>query len=225
MKVFHLLHFYSVINAQSFLRFYLLINNDILKLLSLLLPVPLQSVLVVAVEEVRLRSHGPDVRVYPQELQQSPGASFLHPDDDRLRQLLAPGAVGEAGHGARIRNSVSIRVQQVSGRRGPDGRLLVVALHVLPGLRLGQQSGHQVRPPARRRSGLLAPRGVHHHQAGHGGAVAHAGVEHANPDYEHDDEQEKFLLHGAGPEGMQAVENRAIIFHKPSWSKSDPSGA
>ncbi len=52
------------------------------------LPVPLQSVLIVAVEEVRLRSNGSDVRMHPEKLQQSPGASFLHPDDDGLRKFL-----------------------------------------------------------------------------------------------------------------------------------------
>lgn len=126
------------------------------------LPVPLQSVLVVTVEEVRLGSHCPDVRMNTEKLQQSPGSSFLHPDDDRLRQLLAPGAVREAGHGAGpqrsfvllgphpvahlvpVVGSVRLRlvIEQVSGRGEPDGGLFVVALDILPRLRLGQQFGH-----------------------------------------------------------------------------------
>ena len=213
-----------------------------------LLPVPLQPVVIVAVEEVRLRSDGSDVRVNPEKLQQSPGPPLLHPDDDGLGQLLAPGAVGEAGHGhgARSRRpalllrlgphlvpvlgSVRLRlvVEQVSGSGEPDGGLLVVALYILPGLRLGQPVGRRLRPaalrpPGQRRAGLLASVGVHH-QTGDGGAVAHAGVKHVNPDEKHDAEQQQPLLHGAGAERMQAV-GKQPIFHKPSGVKSRPSGA
>lgn len=48
-------------------------------------PVPLQPVVVVSVEEVRLGSHGSDVRMNPKKLKQSPGPSFLYPDDESLR--------------------------------------------------------------------------------------------------------------------------------------------
>lgn len=53
------------------------------------LPVPVQSLLVEAVKKVRLGADGSHVRMDAQELQQSPGATFLHPDDDGLRELFA----------------------------------------------------------------------------------------------------------------------------------------
>lgn len=49
--------------------------------------VPLQPFVVEAVEEVRLCAHGSHIRMDAQELQQSPSATFLHPDDDGLREL------------------------------------------------------------------------------------------------------------------------------------------
>ena len=58
-------------------------------------PVPLQPVVVVSVEEVRLRSHGPDVGMHAEELEQCARASLLHADDDGLGQLLAARAVRE----------------------------------------------------------------------------------------------------------------------------------
>lgn len=48
------------------------------------IPVPVQSPCVMPVEEVRLRSQGADVRVEPQKLQQSPGASLFNPYDESL---------------------------------------------------------------------------------------------------------------------------------------------
>lgn len=53
------------------------------------IPVPFQPLIVEAVKEVRLRADGSHVRMDAQELQQSPGATFLHPDDDGLRKLFA----------------------------------------------------------------------------------------------------------------------------------------
>lgn len=43
---------------------------------------------------MRLGSDGSDVRMDAEELQQRPGAAFLHADDDRLRKLLGPEGVG-----------------------------------------------------------------------------------------------------------------------------------
>lgn len=59
-------------------------------------PVPLQPLVVEAVEEVRLRADGSHVRMDAQELQQSPRPAFLHPDDDGLRELFAAEAVGHS---------------------------------------------------------------------------------------------------------------------------------
>lgn len=58
------------------------------------IPVPVQSLVVEAVEEVRFRSHRPDVWVDAEKLQQSSGSSLLHSDDDGLRKLLTAEAVG-----------------------------------------------------------------------------------------------------------------------------------
>ena len=57
-------------------------------------PVPLQSLVVEAVKEVRLRAHGSHVRMDAQELQQSAGATLLHPDDDGLGELFAAVTIG-----------------------------------------------------------------------------------------------------------------------------------
>lgn len=61
--------------------------------------------MVKPVKEVRLRPHCPDVGVHPQELEQGSRAPLLHPDDDGLRKLLGPEAVGhgEVGAVARFR--------------------------------------------------------------------------------------------------------------------------
>lgn len=58
------------------------------------LPVPSQPLVVEAVEEVRFRPDGSDVRVDAQELQQSPSTTLLHPYDDSLRKLFAAEIVG-----------------------------------------------------------------------------------------------------------------------------------
>lgn len=58
------------------------------------IPVPVKTFVVKPVEKMRLRSDRSDVRVDAEELQQRPGPSFLHADDDRLRKLLGPERVG-----------------------------------------------------------------------------------------------------------------------------------
>lgn len=91
------------------------------------LPVPLQSLVVEAVEEVRLCAHGSHVRVDAQELQQSPRAALLHPDDDGLRELLAAEAVRDGNVGGPSRASGPVQ------RRLPDrgGRGAVVRIGLL----------------------------------------------------------------------------------------------
>lgn len=53
---------------------------------NLRIPVPVQPPCVMPVEEVRFGAQGADVRVEPQELQQSPGAPLFNPYDESLRQ-------------------------------------------------------------------------------------------------------------------------------------------
>lgn len=53
-------------------------------------PVPVQPSVIVPVEKVRLRPQRAHVRVYPDELQHRPGASFLHANYQRVGQLLIP---------------------------------------------------------------------------------------------------------------------------------------
>lgn len=55
-----------------------------------LLPVPLQSSVIVPVEEVCLCASRPHVWVNPYELQNSSSSAFFHADDDGIRQLLIP---------------------------------------------------------------------------------------------------------------------------------------
>lgn len=47
-------------------------------------PVPVQSACVMPVKEVRFGAQGADVRMEPEELQQSPGSPLLNPDDESL---------------------------------------------------------------------------------------------------------------------------------------------
>lgn len=58
------------------------------------LPVPFQSLLVEAIEEVRLSAHGSHVWMDAQKLQESPSATFLHPDDDGLREFFVAKIIG-----------------------------------------------------------------------------------------------------------------------------------
>lgn len=53
---------------------------------NLRIPVPVQPSCVMPVEEVRFGAQGADVRVEPQELQQSPGAPLFNPYDESLGQ-------------------------------------------------------------------------------------------------------------------------------------------
>lgn len=53
---------------------------------NLRIPVPVQPSCVMTVEEVRFGAQGANVRVEPQELQQSPGAPLFNPYDESLGQ-------------------------------------------------------------------------------------------------------------------------------------------
>lgn len=76
------------------------------------LPVPLQAFVVEPVEEVRLCTERPDVRVDAQELQQGARASFLYADDDGLRKFFRPEGVG-VEHGDAVSVRVALRSQEL----------------------------------------------------------------------------------------------------------------
>ena len=144
-------------------------------------PVPLQPLVVVAVEEVRLGSHRPDVRVQPQELQQRPGASLLHPDDDRLGQLFTLRLIEETRHG------IIIQRLRLASNLIP---LLSSAVQVV--LVIQEVPGRTERraPAVSLRVALVSVR-----QVGHRGAVSDAAVDHVDPEGQHDAEHEEFVLH------------------------------
>ena len=57
-------------------------------------PVPVQSPVIVSVKKVRLCSECAHVRMDPDKLQHGPRAPLLHPDDQRVGQLLVPVPLG-----------------------------------------------------------------------------------------------------------------------------------
>lgn len=90
-------------------------------------PVPVQSLVVEAVEEVRLCAHGSHVRMDAQELQESSSAALLHPDDDGLGELFAAKTVRDGHVGGRSRAPGPVRQlppdQRVRGRAARAGLL------------------------------------------------------------------------------------------------------
>ncbi|GCB76147.1 hypothetical protein scyTo_0019849 [Scyliorhinus torazame] len=124
---------------------------------------------------MRLRAHGSHIGMDPEELQQSPGAPFLHPDDDGLGELFTPEIVEDRDIPARRR-----RLFLGSGvRREPGFRALLVSPRPLPQLRLGCRA---------------AALGGHGDGARHGLAVARQTVDKIGEDYDHDKEERRLGL-------------------------------
>lgn len=72
---------------------------EIIWSLAVPLPVPVQSPLVVPIEEVGFGAHGSHLWVHPNKFQHCPGATFFNPYDDGLGEPLVPVAEGSGAVG------------------------------------------------------------------------------------------------------------------------------